>query len=173
MSDFYVHLGQVGEKLNGMVGNITDSEVLALYRIEVHALKSTSANVGALLLSKLSRLCESAAIAGDIEKIKTLHPILTEEIITHKNRLETVVPQNDEKIQIDNKDEIIGLLNTLNSSLKNDDFDSADFLCSELLQYEYPDNIQNFMNELSNKIMNLESEDAIMVIDIIKKEFEV
>ena len=173
LMDFHSYLANIGDKLNNMITNITDSEVLGLYRIEVHALKSTAATVGALLLSKIARLSEVAAIANDCERLRILHPILSEEIVKHRERLSTIMPQQEAGKQIDNAGEIKEYLNTLASSLQNDDFDSADFLCEELQKYKYSDNIQLLMNELANKVMNLESEDAIMIIDKVIEEFEV
>lgn len=170
--DFHIYLGQIYNKLNNMIENITDSEVLALYRIEVHALKSTAATVGALLLSKVARLSETAAIDNDVDKLRILHPILTEEIWKHKERLDVAMPVN-EAGKAANTDEIIAYLDTLYSSLQNDDYDSADYLCGELMKYEYPDKIKDLVNKLSNNVMNLESEDAIIVIKYIKEELEV
>lgn len=171
--DFHSYLSNIGDKLNNMITNISDSEVLGLYRIEVHALKSAAATVGALLLSKVARLSEMAAIAGDCERLRILHPILMEEIVKHRERLHSVMPQQEVGKQIDNIVEIKEYLNTLTSSLQNDDFASADFLCGELQKYKYSDNIQLLMDELANKVMNLESEDAIIIIWEIMKEFEV
>ena len=170
--DFHIYLGQIYNKLNNMIENITDSEVLTLYRIEVHALKSTAATVGALLLSKVARLSETAAIDNDVDKLRILHPILTEEIWKHKERLDVAMPVN-EAGKAANTDEIIAYLDTLYSSLQNDDYDSADYLCGELMKYEYPDKIKDLVNKLSNNVMNLESEDAIIVIKYIKEELEV
>ena len=172
LMDFHSYLERIYDKLNDMAGRFSDGEQLALYRIEVHALKSTSATVGALLLSKIARLSEVAAIENDVERLEILHPILSEEIMKHKKRLDEVMPQQETKKAAD-VDEIISYLNTLNASLQNDDFDSADFLCGELQKFKYSDKIQLLMEELSNKVMNLESEDAIMIIQEVMKEFEV
>ena len=172
LMDFHSYLERIYDKLNDMAGRFSDGEQLALYRIEVHALKSTSATVGALLLSKVARLSEVAAIENDVERLEILHPILSEEIMKHKKRLDEVMPQQETKKAAD-VDEIISYLNTLNASLQNDDFDSADFLCGELQKFKYSDKIQLLMEELSNKVMNLESEDAIMIIQEVMKEFEV
>lgn len=66
----------------------TDEELLrqALreYRTQVHALKSNTAMIGALILSKLAGLLEAAAAEGNIERIRRLHPVLLEEIGRHK-----------------------------------------------------------------------------------------
>ena len=66
----------VPDKLLLFMDTIEQNETLTSYRIEVHSLKSSSATVGALLLSKTARLLEVAAIEGKIEKIKVLNQII-------------------------------------------------------------------------------------------------
>ena len=70
-----------------MYEQIRDEKKRSEYRTRVHALKSNMAMVGALLLSKIARMLEVAALEGNIEKIDRLHPILLEEIKNHKERM--------------------------------------------------------------------------------------
>lgn len=65
-------------------------DALEQYRIRVHAIKSNMAAVGALLVSKLARLLEIFALEGEINKIQRLHSIFIEELIKHKNRMESL-----------------------------------------------------------------------------------
>ncbi|MCM1542831.1 MAG: response regulator [Blautia sp.] len=86
MQDVYHELPDIMGKLQDGYGKIETQEQDAVdrYRIEVHALKSNTAMVGALILSKLARLLELAAIEGDRKRIQTLHPILMEELEKHR-----------------------------------------------------------------------------------------
>ena len=59
-------------------------QALREYRTQVHALKSNTAMIGALILSKLAGLLEAAAAEENIERIRRLHPVLLEEIGRHK-----------------------------------------------------------------------------------------
>ena len=68
-------------------GEETMAEAMKEYQIEVHSLKSDTAMIGALLLSKLARLLEVSAQEGDVERIRTLHPVLTDELGKHKERM--------------------------------------------------------------------------------------
>ena len=88
LDDFKEFLGESMEKLQTYWQELPEEKALDNYRIEVHAVKSTAATVGALLLSKLARLLELAAKEGNLERIERLHPILIEEMKTHKERLE-------------------------------------------------------------------------------------
>lgn len=90
--DFYDSLDEMCEKLNGLYDAIGEGDNLASYRLEVHALKSTSAAVGALGISKQAELLEEAAIAGDVEQILVKHPMLMEDIAGHKERLSVIIP---------------------------------------------------------------------------------
>ena len=52
------------------------------YQIEVHGLKSASANIGAMEVSALARAQENAAVQGDLEFIRSQFPILMAEYET-------------------------------------------------------------------------------------------
>lgn len=90
MQDVYNALPQMQETLRKKYdavfaqGQEADQQnAVSDYRTEVHAIKSNTAMVGALLLSKIARLLELAAIEGDTERIRTLHPVLIEELGKH------------------------------------------------------------------------------------------
>ena len=100
LENFKDILKYVPEKLNKYLEQVETEDGLSLYRIEVHALKSTSATVGALLLSKLARLLEVAAIEGEIQRIMLLHPVLLEEIEKHKNRVDTLFVEEKEELEL-------------------------------------------------------------------------
>ena len=96
LDDFKEFLGESMEKLQNCWKELPETKALDNYRIEVHAVKSTAATVGALLLSKLARLLELAAKEGNLERMERLHPILLEEMKAHKERLEEA-PWREEK----------------------------------------------------------------------------
>ena len=56
---------------------MADSDI-ARYRVEVHGLKSASANIGALDVSNMARAQENAAAQGDTEFIQRQFPPLLE-----------------------------------------------------------------------------------------------
>lgn len=162
LEDFYYSITPLKKKLQGVFEEIENQHMQQAYRIEVHALKSTSAAVGALLLSKLARLLEVAAIKGNTDRIRALHPILMEELEEHKQRIATVLPQEDDKeitkISMD-------LLHMLRMSLKSEDYDTADLVCTELKKSRYAEKTQKLMDQLAAHILNLETKEAIEIID--------
>ena len=165
LQDFDKMLGVLPEKLNDFYLNIEDAEMLNLYKIEVHALKSSAAMVGAMLLSKVARLLEVAAIEKDLERIMVLHPILLDEMSKHKNRLLEIFPEVTEKLPIEDMELILGYFEMLNMGVSNEDYGTADFICEEIKKYNYPENVSKKIVELLEKVNKQESEDVLQLID--------
>lgn len=166
LENFRDILKYVPEKLSGFIENLDTEEGLSMYRIEVHALKSTSATVGALLLSKLARILEVAAIDGEIQKIILMHPVLLEEIEKHKNRV--VALFEEEKAEIESFEMIDSYLDMLDMSLFQEDYDTADLVTEEIKKYQYPDAVQKLVDELVGQVLNMESIPAQETIKQIK-----
>ena len=172
LEEFHKSLGQLPEKLSVLVDEIQQEEQRTLYRIEVHALKSTAAAVGAMLLSKLARMLEVAAADNQIERITLLHPVLLEEIEKHKERISTVFPMSEERTEVESMEEILAFFDMLKCSLEGEDYQTADIICSEINKYKYPEQIQVLVDEIATQVMNLEAEEAITTIDKIKGKVE-
>ena len=168
LKDFNKMLGVLSDKLNNLYVDIDDAEVLNLYKIEVHALKSSAAMVGAMLLSKMARLLEVASIEGNIDRIKVLHPILIEEMSKHRERLLSVFPESKEKMQIDDVELILGYFDMLEMAVSNDDYEMADFVCNEIQKYSYPESVCKQVDELVEQVNKLDADAAIQLIKIIK-----
>ncbi|MBR1853162.1 MAG: response regulator [Lachnospiraceae bacterium] len=166
--DFYRSIPGLAQELSLQEDTIEQEESLNAYRIQVHALKSTAATVGALLLSKLARLLEVAAREGEREKVRTLHPILLEELEKHRKRLEILVPQ-EEKKDIQSMDEVMPLFLMLQQSVEKGDFNTSDYLMKKIKEYAYPKDLQALVDELDEEILNLEDEEALATIEQITK----
>lgn len=168
LTDFYHSLDGLCTKLSAQIDCLTQPDALDTYRIEVHALKSTAATVGALLLSKVARLLEVAAKEKNIEKILLLHPILMEEVKKHKERLQEIVPPEEEKQQLESTAEIAPYFEMLKQGLEQEDYQTVDFLFEEIKKYQYEEELQKQVDKLEDQIMNLESEEAIETVNQIK-----
>ena len=167
----YNSFDSIGNKLSLYIDAITQEDTMKLYRIEVHSLKSTSATVGALLLSKLARMLEVAATEGDVEKIRVLHPILMQEITKHKERVSQILPK-EEKIPIEDKKLIISYLDMLTAGLNNEDYTTADYICNTIKKYNYEEPEQKLVDAMALQIMNLETEEALKTLTEIRKMME-
>ncbi len=70
-----------GRRKRDLLCDLVDSDILR-YQIEVHGLKSASANIGAMDVSALAREQENAAAQGDRELIREKFPVLLAEYET-------------------------------------------------------------------------------------------
>ena len=171
LQDFKKMLGTLPDKLNDLYMNIENTEMLNLYKIEVHALKSSAAMVGALLLSKLARLLEKAAIEKDVDRIITFHQALIEEISAHRARVLEVFPEMEDKLSIQDKELILGYFDMLQMAISNADYDTVDFVCEEIQKYSYPESICKQVEELVENTNNLDFDEALLLIPIIKENW--
>ena len=168
--DFYKSLSPMAEKLAELYAQMEQTGDFSAYQTEVHALKSTAATVGALLLSKTARLLEVAAKEQDVNRLKVLHPVLMEEITKHKERMKAALNLPNEKETADRVED--AYLEMLISSLKNTQYDAADLICEEIQKYQYPQHIQQMVNALAEKVFQLDAEKALDIIEQIKREQE-
>lgn len=172
--DVYVSMDSDTEKLRNWYDIFTQEETsdeagkaLENYRVLVHAIKSNMAMIGALLLSKLARLLEAAAIRGDIDRIRQIHPVFMEEIHVHKQRMK-ILAEDEKKTGYD-VFEVQALLDFLKQSLEEMDYDTADELMEKLMVYLYEGEAKEKMEALNVQILNLQTEDALQSIQEVKK----
>ncbi len=167
LQDFQKTLDTVPQKLEMLYSDLWQENGLANYRSEVHALKSTAATVGALLISQIARLLEIAAIEKDLEKIHTLHPILLEELSKHKKYLDEGLQA--EKAESGETQELeTEYLDMLVAALQTEDYNVADFLMSKIKQKQYAEQLQILLDKLAEQVFNLQAQDALDTIEKIK-----
>lgn len=166
LKDFGDSLYVLKQKLSSLYENISVPETLHEYRIEVHGLKSSAASVGALLLSKLARLQELATIDMDYNCIHAIHPLLMCQIEKHRERIMGIFPKVDggQKDIIEKE-----FLDMLEESLKNDNMDSVDAMCIEMMKYKYNEELQILVDKLATEILQLDNEKAIDTIQRIRE----
>ncbi len=166
LHDFMEMTDSFAGKLSDYAERIDEPDMVKAYRIEVHSLKSSAATIGAILLSKLARLLEVAAIECEIDKIKSVNPILIEEVYKHKARIATLFAEKKEPIT--NMKMIISYVDMLKASLINEDYGTADFVCGGIDKYQFEGEAEQLVVLLKEKVMNLEGEKALEVIDKLK-----
>lgn len=97
------------------------------YTTEVHALKSSSRQIGEFNLGSLAEKLENAGNARDIECIDEFTPELLAQYVNMKSVLNDYVEKDDESAEVDKVDcapeEIISLLNQIIEAI--DDLDSS------------------------------------------------
>lgn len=163
--DYQKTLETVPQKLEMLYAEILQEAGVANYRCEVHALKSTSATVGALIISQLARLLEVAAIEKNLERIHTLHPILMEELAKHKARIDEAFPITDVEETVEIEAEYLDMLM---AALQMEDYSVADFLMAKIKENRYSEQMQMWVDALAGQVFNLQVQDALNTIEIIK-----
>jgi CheY-like chemotaxis protein len=135
------------------------------YHIWVHALKSASANIGALTLSGLARAQEMAAKEGDLPRIEADFPQLME---TYQSLLERIANKlRDTGPQMDQVTKPALETETLKGRLKEalellEDFRREDSARSigELLEHPLPDAVRNRLHEAQSDLNMYQDDDA-------------
>ncbi len=148
------------EELERLYKDIDHPESLNNYRIKLLALKTAYASVGALDIAQLSGILEKAAKSSNIERIRDLHPVLLEEIATHREQLQFLEDNTDGVLQLD-LEKVTEYLEGLIHALEEVDFDQADRLMDNLLQYQYEGDIKQRIYDLRQQEMNFETDGAI------------
>lgn len=164
LQDFVEYLPQTRDELNLYMDSIDTKESLDNYRICVHGLKSSAASVGAILLSKLARLLEEAAANGNMERLRTLHPILMEEIDRHHERLCTMFPE-DTDAMIKSDEECWTYLAMLRGNLEQHELNASDMIVRELVKYMRGKELEPDAAELKKQVDQLEFEEAVFITD--------
>ena len=151
-----------------------DKEQLDAYRIKVHAMKSTSAYIGALMLSSMAKTLEYAARDGKMEVVKYMTPAFLEEWRSYKNKLSMYKEetQGTPGKQIEESADIIVKLDELKEALEDMEIDSADEIMTYFNQFQYETVVADLFDKLAMKVLNLEKEEGIEIIEQIKIEIK-
>lgn len=164
LRDFAEFLPQTRDELNLYMDSIDAKETLDNYRICVHSLKSSAATVGAILLSKLARLLEEAAANENMERLRTLHPVLVEEIDRHYERLCTIFPDNSDAL-IKDDGEFWTYVAMLRGNLEQHELSASDMIVRELVKYSKGKPQEKDVSELKRQVDMLEFEEAVSITD--------
>lgn len=171
--EFYRMVDIEADNLDEYFEHLDEEGQLELYRIKVHAMKSSAALIGAMQLSGVAKTLEYAARDGKIEVIRALHREFIDEWRNYRSRLDPVVNKNkgaenetDEKAVVD-KDDIIALLNGIDISLQIMDVDKADELMEEIQKYRFTADVGKELDKLAGLLVNLEVEKVTEQVKII------
>lgn len=147
------------ETLQYLIENIEAEDHLNLYRIRVHTIKSSAAILGIISLAGISGILEKTARANDVERLKTLHPIIVDELKLYQERLPVLIHNEEEKEAADLQI-VLPYIKMLKSTLTERDYDSSDSLMEKLNNYSYDEEVQKQINLLQSQVTNLEADAA-------------
>lgn len=173
--DFYRTIDSEADYLEQCYQEIdTNEEAVNLYRVKVHAMKSSAALIGVMSLSGVAKLLEYAARDGRIDVIRSVTPVFLEEWRSYKEKLKICIPE-EEKHQIEDVSVIVELLDRLRYAMEDMDIDVSDEMMERLRQYEFSEHMQDIIEELGSAVVNLDSDQAIrlaeeLLVQIDKRE---
>jgi CheY-like chemotaxis protein/HPt (histidine-containing phosphotransfer) domain-containing protein len=137
-------------------------------KLHAHTIKGAAGNLSALRLQQLAKDIEFASATKTIDELKALalhvEKAITEIIDIFKEYLGDLKSSNKDQ-EVILKDDVISLLYTLNTDLKNGSFiDSSEL---ELFNTSYDESIDKQIDILKNKIDNFMTDDASAIIESI------
>ncbi len=140
------------DKKHEVIKKHFDSGSIHDYTVEVHSLKSTSRQIGAMELADLAAELEQAGNEGNITLIKEKTAGMLEQYLTMKDILRPYVPEEEKKeLQEASKEDIIPLLDKLAEALEFFDTLQIDEVVEEMSGYSYStDEQQKCFNDLKD-----------------------
>ena len=93
--DFYDSIDGEIEAIKEWQDKLDDPEILKLYRIRVHALKSTTKMIGALKYSDIAKQAEEYAAEGNAKKAYEMSHMVVEELVKLKKSLSRMFSSNE------------------------------------------------------------------------------
>ena len=161
---FYRTIPEEKEKIARLFTQLEYPESLNDYRIRVHAIKGLTATIGILQLSAMAKALELAVKRNDLEKARKIHPLFMEELEATEEKLRILAPKEEPKKKAEPM-QALPMLGMLRGALDDRDYDTADELMEQLLQYEYNGEIKEEISDLEGLLLNLKAEEAIDVCD--------
>ena len=134
-------------------------------------MKSSAALIGAAPLSGVARLLEYAARDGNMEVIKSVTPIFLTDWRSYKEKLKNCLPE-EEKQTMEDVSVVITLLEDLCSAMEDMDIDASDEIMEQIRQYEYEEEMQQFVDELSTAVVNLDSEHVTALVEKMEEQLK-
>ena len=142
------------------------------YTIEVHALKSSSKQIGAMELSDMAAGLEMAGNARDTEYIKANTPTMLTKYLSYRDLLDEYcreVATSARKRPYD-RDELLGLLSRLFTASEDLDMDGMEENMNEICRYEWPDEIKDAMQELKDAVESVDVDSCGRIVHKIVAE---
>ncbi len=151
------------KELDGLIKNDIDT-----FRIKIHGLKSSSANIGAISVSEKARRLEMAAKDLDAEYIDRNISEFYSELLELLDNIKVYVDDYEKKNKNDNKQVFENLEHKLLLDIKNAaghfDITSMENAIAQINKYTYTEDINEFIKELETYIDGFEYDKCIDLI---------
>ena len=166
-----------GQRKSALLRQLSDTDISG-YCVEVHGLKSASANIGAMEVSEMARAQEDAANQGDREFIGQHFPALLEAYEALLTNIELFLASRREKESQEEKlpaltagelrDQVGAALNTL------ENFRSRECagMVETILRHELPQNAADSLREIQGQLRLYEDDNAEGLLNQLLRELE-
>ena len=170
-----------GKRKIPLLSELAETDIVR-YQIEVHGLKSASANIGAMKVSEMARVQENAASQGDRELITEQFPVLLAEYETLLEQIKLFL--NQRRQENDNREKLPALpIQELRRQvaealerLKHFQSRECAQRVDELLLHELPDDIAEQLSQIRGQLKLYEDDNAEellgQLLEILEKEEE-
>ncbi|WP_461257036.1 Hpt domain-containing protein, partial [Treponema sp. R80B11-R83G3] len=161
------------EKRLSMLKTVPQEGDLPAFIINVHALKSACASIGATEVSAMAKELEAAGKAADLSVIEKQLPAFTGQLAELAGNILTVteayVAHNANEALKSSKNEFavfIPLLRELDAALKTKKVDDIDKLLEELIKRQDADSdVKNALEKISDEVLMTEFDNAERILE--------
>ncbi|MCR4792929.1 MAG: response regulator [Lachnospiraceae bacterium] len=154
-----------GEEKLDAIRNAYDSEDWQDYTIKVHALKSSSRQIGAMELGSEAEALEKAGKAGSIDTIKSDTGKLLEHFRKLLDEMAPFYPEEEQTSEgpaID-KETLEAALQQIESACDDLDFDALEESIDKLKTYSYEGEMSDLIKQLSKTISDMDTDACLEV----------
>lgn len=165
LKDFRRSIVSEARILDACAADIDNPESLELFRIKIHAIKSSSAMIGAEVLSEGARELEYAAKDGNIALIKEKYTYM---INYYRSFIERLSDFDDGKPTKNNKidyPQVLALTEMVRLEMNEMNKQNAMEALGEIEVYEYPEDIENEYIKLKMAVEDFDSEKVDKIVE--------
>lgn len=170
LKEYYLSI----DKKSKVINKYKDSESWREYTIEVHALKSTSRQVGAEHVSELAAELELAGKEGNIKLINEKTDELLSEYLSYKDILKEVFPEcsvSEVKKDMD-RETLLKKIGDVRKAIEQFDVLTIDDAIEEMYNYAYPEKQNEYLDELKEAAEQSDLDRCSELLDLWEKETE-
>lgn len=155
------------------IKNHFDNEDWISYTIEVHALKSSSKQIGAFALSEMAAKLEAAGKSGDIDYIRANSDAALKKYLSYEPILAPYFEEKEETMKepVDYV-KLDQLFNKLRDAADNLDADEMESICNEIMCFDFPEGQKEYAKLLKNACDDIDVDTCIEVLDKWQEEIQ-
>lgn len=166
-----------GQRKAALLRQLSDTDISG-YCVEVHGLKSASANIGAMEVSEMARAQENAANQGDREFIAQQFPALLEAYEALLTNIELFLEgrrgndAQEEKLPALSAGELREQVGAALEALENFRSQECAGMVEALLRHELPQTAEDSLREIQGQLRLYEDDNAEGLLDQLLRELE-